>query len=271
MPPILAFIPARFASTRFPGKPLIDLEGKPMIQRVWERVQQARGMDAVYVATDDARIATVARSFGAGVVMTPASCPSGTDRIAAALRRLGRVPDDAIVVNVQGDEPLLPPAMVEQVVAVLRRSGASMATLARPLAAGEYVHPASVKVLWDRRGLALYFSRAPIPHHRDRPGVQPPAGSGPGALRLGLHVGIYAYRAGFLRRFTRQRPSALELAEKLEQLRVLDLGERIAVGLTRLPSRAIDTPADARRVRRLLAAVRPDRAARARRGGRTAA
>ena len=253
MPPVLAFIPARFASSRFPGKPLIDLKGKPMIQRVWERARQARGVDAVYVATDDARIATVVRSFGGEAILTPKSCPSGTDRIAAALKKLGRVPGDAIVVNMQGDEPLLPPAMVAQLVSVLKKSGAPMATLARPLAPGDYTNPNAVKVLWDARGLALYFSRAAIPYHRDRPG-QDPSGKVPSgdSLRLGLHVGLYAYRCAFLKRLAAVRPCALEKAEKLEQLRVLDLGERVAVGFTRLHSAAVDTPDDARRVRALL-------------------
>ncbi len=251
--PVLALIPARFASVRFPGKPLIDLAGKPMVQRVWERARAARGVDAVYVATDDRAIAAAVAGFGGRALMTPYSCASGTDRIAAALRRLGGVPDDAVVVNVQGDEPLLPPAMVEGVVAVLRGTGAPMATLARPLGPGEYADPNAVKVLWDARGLALYFSRSPVPYHRGRPGT-PPAGPGrgPGALRLGLHVGLYAYRYGFLRRLARARPCALERAEGLEQLRALDLGERVAVGFTRLRSRAVDTPADAAEVRRLL-------------------
>ena len=253
MPPVLAFIPARFASSRFPGKPLIDLKGKPMIQRVWEQARKAKGVDAVYVATDDARIATVVRSFGGEALMTPVSCPSGTDRIAAALRKLGRVSDDAILVNVQGDEPLLPPAMVEQVVSVLKKTGAPMATLARRLEGSEYPNPNAVKVLWDARGLALYFSRSPIPFNRDRPGQRPTrvmgSAQGKDGLRLGLHIGLYAYRCGFLKRLAKARPSALELSEKLEQLRVLDMGERIAVGFTRLASMAVDTPADAARVR----------------------
>jgi 3-deoxy-manno-octulosonate cytidylyltransferase (CMP-KDO synthetase) len=255
MPPTLVFIPARFASARFPGKPLIDLKGKPMIQRVWEQARKAKGVDSVTVATDDARIAQVVRSFGGEAVLTPASCPSGTDRIAVALRKLGRVPDGAVIVNVQGDEPLLPPAMVEQVVAVLKRTGAPMATLARALGPRDYADPNAVKVLWDARGLALYFSRSAIPFNRDRPGTMPVrAGAAPGrtGLRLGLHVGLYAYRCGFLKRLAGARPSALELAEKLEQLRVLDMGESIAVGFTRGTSLAIDTPRDARAVRRLL-------------------
>ena len=244
--PVLAFIPARYASTRFPGKPLIDLKGKPMVQRVWEQACKAKSVDSVYVATDDKRIYSTVKAFGGEAIMTPVHCPSGTDRLAAALKGLDRVADNSIIVNVQGDEPLLPPAMIDEVVKALRITGAPMATLARPLEKGEYTDPNSVKVLWDAKGLALYFSRAPIAYNRDRPGKQPEG------LRLGLHVGLYAYRAGFLKRLARLKPTKLELAERLEQLRVLDLGERIAVGFTKLPSQAVDTPADAAKVRRLL-------------------
>lgn len=244
--PVLAFIPARYASTRFPGKPLIDLKGKPMIQRVWEQACKAKGVDAVYVATDDKRIFTATQAFGGEAIMTPVNCPTGTDRLAAALKALDRVGDNTIIVNVQGDEPLLPPAMIEQVVKAIRVTGAPMATLARPLTQAEYLNPNNVKVLWDARGLALYFSRAPIAYNRDKPGKLPQG------LRLGLHVGLYAYRAGFLKRLAGTKPSRLERAEKLEQLRVLDSGERIAVALTRLHSLAVDTPADAAQVRRLL-------------------
>jgi 3-deoxy-manno-octulosonate cytidylyltransferase (CMP-KDO synthetase) len=243
---ILAFLPARYASTRFPGKPLIDLKGKPMIQRVWEQACKAKGVDAVFVATDDKRIFNVVQAFGGEAIMTPVNCPTGTDRLAAALKVLKRVKDDAIIVNVQGDEPLLPPSMIEQVVKALKATGAPMATLARPLTQAEYLNPNNVKVLWDAKGVALYFSRSPIAYNRDKPGKLPTG------LRLGLHVGLYAYRAGFLKRLAQTKPSRLELAEKLEQLRVLDMGERIAVGFTRLPSQAVDTPADAAKVRRLL-------------------
>jgi 3-deoxy-manno-octulosonate cytidylyltransferase (CMP-KDO synthetase) len=246
VPKTYAFIPARFASTRFPGKPLIDLKGKPMVQRVWEQACKAKGISAVYVATDDRRIATAVRAFGGDAVMTPVSCPTGTDRLAAALKKLRGVKADDIIVNVQGDEPLLPPSMVELVVKVLKQTGAPMATLARPLTQAEYLNPNNVKVLWDSKGLALYFSRAPIAYHRDKPGKLPDG------LRLGLHVGLYAYRAGFLQKLTKLKPTKLEQAEKLEQLRVLDSGERIAVGFTKAVSHAIDTPGDAAKVWRLL-------------------
>jgi 3-deoxy-manno-octulosonate cytidylyltransferase (CMP-KDO synthetase) len=242
---VLGLIPARFASTRFPGKPLIDLKGKPMIQRVWEQAMRAKSLDAVAVATDDLRIKRVVESFGGMAIMTPKDCASGSDRIAVAVRSLRRG-KPTIVVNVQGDEPLLPPAMIDQVVSVLRRSGAPMATLSRPLRdRAEFLNPNAVKVVTDGNGRALYFSRAPIPYPR---GGGWPASS----AAVGLHVGLYAYRADFLQTLSRLKPTALEQLEKLEQLRALEHGHAIFVGRTRLASHSIDTPADARRIRRML-------------------
>jgi 3-deoxy-manno-octulosonate cytidylyltransferase (CMP-KDO synthetase) len=242
---ILGLIPARFQSSRFPGKPLADLKGKPMIQRVWEQAMKATSLDAVAVATDDLRIKRVVESFGGVAVMTPVSCASGTDRIAIAVRRLkGARP--SVVVNVQGDEPLLPPAMINQVAGLIKKSGAPMATLCRPLAGrAEYLSPNAVKVVTDKAGRALYFSRSPIPMRRD--GGGPPSGS-----QVGLHVGLYAYKADFLQKLAGLKPTFLEQSEKLEQLRVLEHGFSIAVGRTRLASLAIDTPEDAARVRRLI-------------------
>ncbi len=240
--PTLGLIPARYASARFPGKPLIDLEGKPMIQRVWEQAMRARSLDRVAVATDDLRIKRVVESFGGTVVMTPASCASGTDRIAVAARALN-LKSRGLVVNVQGDEPLLPPAMIDQVVALLKKSGAPMATLCRPLEKGEYADPNCVKVVMGKSGQALYFSRAPIPYDRHGMGR---------LVSVGLHVGLYAYRGAFLQALAGLKPTPLEQLEKLEQLRVLENGYAIAVGQTRLKSTAVDTPADAAKVRRLI-------------------
>ncbi len=244
---ILGIIPARFASSRFPGKPLIDLKGKPMIQRVWEQACMAKSLDHVIVATDDARIATVVRAFGGDVVMTPANCPTGTDRIAVAARKW-RGPKPSIVVNVQGDEPLLPPAMIDLLVKTLKAGKAPMATLARPFDdEKQFRDPNCVKVVCDRTGKALYFSRAALPYLRDK------AGRGlPKAPLTGLHVGLYAYRGPFLQQVARLKPTPLEQAEKLEQLRVLEHGFDIAVAFTKLCSQAIDTPADAIKVRRLV-------------------
>lgn len=241
---ILGVIPARFASTRFPGKPLVDLGGKPMIQRVWERALLARSLDKVLVATDDRRIAAVARAFGAEAVMTPASCPTGTDRIARALR--GRpLPD--VVVNLQGDEPFLRPSQVDQLVSLLKRDpGAAMATLAHPFRGrGEWQNPNAVKVVVDARGRALYFSRSglPFPRGLSKPWESP---------SVGKHIGLYAYRGWFLRRFTAMKPTPLEKAESLEQLRALESGFAIQVGFTRAATLSVDTPQDAGRARQLL-------------------
>lgn len=243
---VLAVIPARFASSRFPGKPLIDLKGKPMIQRVWEQASLAKGVSRVIVATDDRRIYETALAFGAEAMMTPEDCASGTDRIAYLLGRLRGV-KPSLVLNVQGDEPLLPPKMLESLLALMKRSKAPMGTLCRPMESrDEYFNPNAVKVLLSRKGEALYFSRAPIPYLRDTPSGLPSEES------LGLHVGLYAYRPDFLKRLARLSPTPLERQEKLEQLRVLEHGFRIAVAKTSLHSQAIDTPADARRVRALI-------------------
>lgn len=227
-------IPARHASTRFPGKPLADLAGKPMVVRVCERARES-GADAVCVATDDKRIADVVRSHGFEARMTRAEHPSGTDRIAEAAAALG-LADAAIVVNVQGDEPLVPPALIARVAAALAAdAGASVATACHPIHdAAEFANPNVVKVVLDAKGRALYFSRAGIPYPRD--------GGAPAGYR---HVGLYAYRMAFLRRYAALSPAPPERAEQLEQLRVLWHGERIAVVVedSAIPP-GVDTPAD---------------------------
>lgn len=247
-------IPARHASTRLPGKPLADLAGRPMIQHVHERVV-ASGALQVIVATDDQRVAAACAAFGAEVEMTSAAHASGTDRLAEVAMRRGWTGRD-VVVNVQGDEPLLPPSLVRQVATLLEADpAADIATLATPIAdLAEFLDPAAVKVTRRADHHALYFSRAPIPWHRDG---QAPDGSQRefgGALR---HIGLYAYRVASLTRIAAAAPSALELAEKLEQLRALELGMTIIVGDAReRPGPGIDTPADLERVRALLGARR---------------
>ncbi|AKU92241.1 3-deoxy-manno-octulosonate cytidylyltransferase [Vulgatibacter incomptus] len=229
-------VPARFASERLPGKPLADLGGKPMIVRVLERARAVRGIERAVVATDDERIAAAVRADGGEVAMTPSDCPSGSDRCAHAARQLG---DLDVVVNVQGDEPLLEPRAVEALLGAFSDPTVEMATLARPLEPGELDNPNVVKVVCNLRGDALYFSRAPIPHLR---------GGGPGTLGR-AHVGIYAFRASFLQAYTRLSPTPLEQSEKLEQLRVLEHSHAIRVVDTTWRSIGVDTPEDLERVR----------------------
>jgi 3-deoxy-manno-octulosonate cytidylyltransferase (CMP-KDO synthetase) len=233
-------IPARYASTRFPGKPLVPLAGKPMLQWVYENAARS-GAREVVVATDDARIAAAARGFGAPVAMTSASHESGTDRIAEAATNAGWGPED-IVVNLQGDEPLLPPALLRQVAGLLEQDpGAAIATLATPVRSlAEFLDPNAVKVVAGEDGRALYFSRAPIPWHRDGA-----PGGGPDHAGARRHIGLYAYRVGALQRLAALPVAAIEAAEKLEQLRALanGLAIRVADALER-PGQDINTPED---------------------------
>ena len=236
-----AVIPARYASTRFPGKPLADLGGKPMVVRVCERAR-ASGADPVCVATDDARIAEAVRKHGFDARMTRAGHASGTERIAEAAAQLG-LAGEAIVVNVQGDEPLIAPQLIARVAAALERNPqASVATACHPIHdAAEFANPNVVKAVLNAKGEALYFSRAAIPH---------PRSGAPQALR---HIGIYAFRAAFLERYASLAPSPLEVAEQLEQLRVLWHGYRIATVIEEgAIAPGVDTPADLQAVLRLL-------------------
>jgi 3-deoxy-manno-octulosonate cytidylyltransferase (CMP-KDO synthetase) len=240
-------IPARYASTRFPGKPLTPIAGRPMLEHVWRRACEA-GAEEVVVATDDDRIAAAADGFGATVCMTRSDHASGTDRLAEVAQARGW-PDDAIVVNLQGDEPLMPPVVLRQVAEDLAAfPDAALATLSVPIAdadADERDEPNVVKVVTDRAGYALYFSRAPIPYPRM-----------PAAAPAHRHLGIYAYRAGFLRRFSGLEPAPIERAEQLEQLRALWHGHRIHVTeAAAVPAAGVDAPGDVARVE---AALRDD-------------
>lgn len=240
MTDFIAVIPARYDSARLPGKPLADIAGKPMIYWVHRQVLHS-GAAEVIVATDDDRIARAAESFGARVELTSPAHASGTDRIAELAGRLGWA-DDAIVVNVQGDEPLIPPALPAQVAELLAaHPEASVATLATRFAdETEFESPSTAKVVVDRRGFALYFSRAPIPHRRDG-GIEPLARR---------HVGLYAYRAKSLLEIAHAPPCELELSERLEQLRALYLGHRIAVAEAHeVPVHGVDTEADLMAIR----------------------
>ncbi len=247
-------IPARFASTRLPGKPLADIAGKPMVVRVAERAQGS-GAARVVVATDDARVEAAVAAHGIAVCMTRADHPTGTDRLAEAAALLA-LPDDAIVVNVQGDEPLLDPALMRRMAEVLAaRPDAAIATACHPIDdAAEAFNPNVVKVVLDVAGYALYFSRATIPWARDAFATARDAL--PAGLPLYRHYGLYAYRVSFLRAYPRLAPAPIERFEALEQLRALWHGYRIAVEVTPgTPAPGIDTPEDLARVRALFAAA----------------
>jgi 3-deoxy-manno-octulosonate cytidylyltransferase (CMP-KDO synthetase) len=234
-------IPARYASSRFPGKPLADLAGKPMVVHVCERAAQS-GAAAVHVATDDERIARAVRAHGHQALMTRADHPSGTDRIAEAVKQL-KLGENQIVVNVQGDEPMITPKLISQVARTLeKKPGVSVSTACHPIHdSASASSPNVVKVVLDADGYALYFSRSQIPYPRE-----------PGASCY-RHAGIYGYRVGFLKKYAKLKASPLEKAEALEQLRVLWHGYRIAVAIseTEIPP-GVDTPQDLEAVRRMI-------------------
>jgi 3-deoxy-manno-octulosonate cytidylyltransferase (CMP-KDO synthetase) len=233
-------IPARHASTRFPGKPLAELAGRPMVVHVCERAKKS-GAAAVHVATDDERIAKAVRAHGHSAIMTRADHPSGTDRLAEAARKL-KLKDSDVVVNVQGDEPLIAPALIRRVGQVLAKKKAEVSTACHAIHdEASLASPNVVKVALDREGYALYFSRSRIPFPRE------------GGAECYRHAGIYGYRVSFLKRFSRLGVSPLEKAEALEQLRVLWHGFRIAVVVseTEIPP-GVDTPQDLEAVRRMI-------------------
>jgi len=251
---IVAIIPARYAATRLPGKPLSEIQGKSMIERVHERARAARRVARVLVATDDERIAQAVRAFGGEAVMTSSGHATGTDRLAEVARGLA----DEILINVQGDEPLLDPAGVDEVARALESDPTlEMATLSLPLRSlAEMLEPSVVKVVSDERGDALYFSRSPIPHVR----LPPPSdgrAAAAAAVERGLarrHVGLYGYRREALLRFAALPRHPLEEAEGLEQLRALAHGMRIrVVPMDGEAPAAVDTPEDLERVRALFA------------------
>ena len=243
-------IPARLASTRLPDKPLADIAGLPMVVRVAQRAEQSSAAQVV-VAADSARIADACSRHGVRAVLTRPDHPSGSDRLAEACEHLGLARDD-VVVNVQGDEPLIEPGLIDAVAALLQqRPQASMSTAAHPIASvADFTNPNVVKVVLQADGLALYFSRAPIPWWRD--GFAQGVGALPAPAPL-RHVGIYGYRAGFLREFPRMPQAPVESCEALEQLRALWHGHRIAVHVTdKAPGAGVDTPEDLERVRQLV-------------------
>lgn len=238
-------IPARYASTRLPGKPLLDIAGKPMVIRVADQASQSQA-DTVVIATDFEKILTVAEQYGYSAVMTKVDHASGTDRIAEVVEKMGWH-DDAIVVNVQGDEPLIDPKLINEVALTLAHNHAAvMATACHPIHdESTFLNPNVVKVVMDAHGNALYFSRAPIPYPRDEAYKQ--------AIQTYRHIGIYAYRVGFLKQYTELSITELEKIESLEQLRVLHHGFKIAVSITdHAPASGVDTEQDLANVRQLV-------------------
>lgn len=245
---VVAIIPTRYASSRFPGKPLAELLGKPMIEHVFSRVSQAHTLDRVIIATDDQRIFTRAQAFGAEVVMTANHHPSGTDRLAEVAAQL----DAELVVNIQGDEPLIAPQMIDEAVEpLLTNPHLQMGTLCHKLEdLSDYLSPNVVKLVRDQDGRALYFSRSPIPFARDIPPhalAQKLAEIG--ALR---HIGLYVYRREFLLRYAQMPQTPLEILESLEQLRALEHGVAIHAALTNYACQGVDTPDDLARVEKIM-------------------
>lgn len=238
----IGIIPARYGSSRFPGKPLALILGKPMFWHVYRRAAQCRSLSAVVLATDDERIAEAARSLHVPVQMTRRDHASGSDRVLEAAAALG-APEEAVIVNIQGDEPALAPQMIDELLAPFADPQVAVTTLAREVPAAEADHPDRVKVVFSRRGRALYFSRALLPH---------PAGSAADG-RVYVHVGLYAFRLPALRRFVALAPSRLEQIERLEQLRLLENDMAIHVAVTAHESVGVDRPEDLAAAAALLA------------------
>lgn len=240
----LVAIPARWGSTRFPGKPLHLIAGKPLVQHVWERCQDCREIDDIIIATDDERIAEAAASFGARAVLTSPDHPSGTDRIAETAKSF---PDHRVIINVQGDEPLISPALIDELARTMRADPAvKMITAAAPIHdVAQISDPNVVKVIFDTQGDALYFSRSPLPYLRN-PDAWP---------RSYRHLGIYGFQRSFLFQFVAWPPSRLEQTESLEQLRALENGARIRVVLTDELSPGVDTPEQAAAIEAHLASL----------------
>lgn len=246
-------VPARYASTRLPAKPLLDLGGKPMVVRVAERAALS-GAEEVWVATDHAEVLATVERHGLPVVLTRVDHPSGTDRLAEVVEKRGWS-DDTIVVNVQGDEPLIDPELISLVARTLSDSDVDIVTVAHPiLDAADFFNPNVVKVVCKANGEAMYFSRAPIPYARDHFAQDAARKTLPSGMAAYRHIGLYAYRARFLRAYTQLPPSPLESIEALEQLRAMWNGFRIGVVISdHLPIPGVDTPEDAKRMQEVFA------------------
>lgn len=239
---ILAIIPARYASTRFPGKPLVEINGKTMIQRVYEQVQKVSNPLEIVIATDDNRIFEHAKSFGANVIMTSEKHPSGTDRCYEAYLKLNTYYD--AIINIQGDEPFIKPEQIEQLMNCFEDENTEIATLKKKITDITLVeNPNIVKVVTDNSGFAMYFSRSPIPHVRNEP-----KSNWLQNTDFYKHIGVYGYKAEILKKITQLIPSNLELTESLEQLRWLENGFKIKVAETTFESIGIDTPEDLEKI-----------------------
>ena len=241
MSEVIAIIPARWASTRFPGKPLVKLRGRPLVQHVWERARRAKSVDRVIVATDDMRIAEAVFAFGAEVALTSPKHPTGTDRLAEVAAKLKPA---SIILNVQGDEPDIAPSTIDRLARALQQDPKlGMVTAANPITdPADIRNPNVVKVVTDLDGRALYFSRSTIPHDRD----------GRGGIKYLRHQGIYGYRRKVLLEFVKWKPTPLEQAEKLEQLRALEHGISIGVIVVKRGSVGVDVPGDMAKAARAL-------------------
>lgn len=250
-PKIIGIIPARYASTRFPGKPLVDIAGKSMIQRVYEQASKAKSLSKVVVATDDVRIADEVKRFGGEFIFTSTNHQSGTDRCAEVIETL---PGYDIVINIQGDEPFIEPAQIELLTSCFTEEKVQLATLIKSIQSQESVYnPNSPKVVIDVNGRAMYFSRSPIPFIRNgEPGVWAEK------HQFYKHIGIYGYRTESLKAITKLPPSSLEIAESLEQLRWIENGFYIQTKVTDLETVAIDTPEDLLKLNKLLKALKLD-------------
>lgn len=257
IPSFTVIIPARYASSRLPGKPLADIVGKPMIQHVWEQAQKS-GAKRVIVATDHEQVAQTAQDFGADVCMTQTTHNSGTERLAEVIS-IKEIADDDIIVNVQGDEPLIPPVIIQQVATNLAKNQVQMATLGVNIEnVEELLNPNVVKVVTNQQGYVLYFSRSPIPWDRDTfkdlSEIQKIV-----TLKQQhymRHVGLYAYRAGFIKKYVTWNPTVLEQIESLEQLRVLWYGENIHIEQAKeIPAVGVDTQSDLAKVRQILQSI----------------
>lgn len=235
-------IPSRYASTRFPGKPLALIKGKPLIQHVVERVKKCKKVDIVAVATDDKRIFNTVKSLGYEVFMTPKTCKSGTDRLAFVAKKY--LKNAGVFINVQGDEPLIEPALIDTLAGELKKNKKlEYITAAFPVKKEEEINnPNVVKVLMDKDGYALYFSRSVVPYNRDK--IK--------SVKYFKHMGIYGYKRNFLEEFTKSKPTILEKSENLEQLRALENGKKIKVIISGKDSVGVDTPEDALKVERFI-------------------